>query len=103
MPTAFESYFSSYICYKGYHLGRTLWELLPNGPLDHVEYNSQPTDHCVTLNLEDRMLRKFPGYNGGRTNIPQSAMHKYVLCLFFVDGKLLNRIEKNIGFLMGLE
>lgn len=67
MPISFASsfiFFSGYVYYKLYHLRRNFWELLPTGPSDSVVYSSQQTGLHVIINLDDRMLRKVPGYNG---------------------------------------
>ena len=78
---------------------RNFWELLSTGPLNHVAYDFQLTDQCVTINPDDQMFRKVPGYNG-QNMLVTCLIHNsmpYVnhIIIVFVDGKLLNRIEKN--------
>lgn len=83
-------------------MGGNFQELLPTRPSNPVVYNSWQTDYCVPIYSDDKMLRKFAGYDGekyssGMPNLPQ--IH---IALVFVDGKLLNRIQRDHGFLMGL-
>lgn len=56
--------FLGHIYYKRYHLGRNFQEQLPTGSLDCVVYNSWQINCCVTINLDNQILGKFPDING---------------------------------------
>lgn len=79
VPVSFNSYFSGCIYYKGCHWGRNFWKLLPTGTSDSVAYSSQQTDIFVTINLDDQILRKIPGYNQHNIMVACLPCHR-VLC-----------------------
>lgn len=62
MPVSPDPSFSSYIPLQRTSFGK---EFLGTAPFwDCVVCGSQETSPCVTINLDDRMLRKDPDYNG---------------------------------------
>lgn len=60
---SFDFYFSGYVNYKGYPLGREFWGLLSTETSIYMVYGSQQTDHCGNYKPDGQMLRKVPGYN----------------------------------------
>lgn len=52
------------IYYKVYKVGETFQEVPPDSDLICIIYNTGQTDHCISINLDDNVLRKAPGNNG---------------------------------------
>lgn len=64
IPGSLDSCFSVYIYYKRYHLGRNFYKLMfTRTSVCEVAYYSRQTNHCVTINLDNQMLREVTGHN----------------------------------------
>lgn len=75
VPVSFDFQFLGYIYYRGFNLGRNFPELLVIGTSMYVVSGSQKIDHCVTINVDDQMLRKFPCYKGQNTMVACPTCH----------------------------
>lgn len=75
VAVTFDSYFLGCFFYKGFHLGRNFLKPLSTWSSDHLLYNSKLTDNCVSINLDDPILRKDPGYKGQNTAAVFLACH----------------------------
>lgn len=71
----FDSQFLGGFYYKGFHWGRNLQKPLSTWSSDRLLYNSKLTDDYVSINLDDQILRKVPGYKGQNTAAVFLACH----------------------------
>lgn len=62
----FGTSFSGYIYYKGPILGKYLQEHLPNNSSGRILYGSHLDEYCIAVGMDDKKLRKIPGYDGRR-------------------------------------